>query len=52
MQEDLPLVFPVYGHTEYFSVKLLRTPHVIDVQHDMVHPIRLYHSSPLGFVVV
>src|SRR5205807_9833048 len=48
MQEDLPLVFAVYGQPEYFGVKLLRALHVIDVEHNVVHPIPLDHSSPPG----
>src|SRR5580693_5889756 len=42
-QEDLSLVFPVYSHPEYFSVKQLRPLHVIDVEHDVVHSARFDH---------
>jgi hypothetical protein len=45
VQEDLPIIFPVYGHAEYFGVKPLRTLHVTDVKHDVIHPARFYHSA-------
>src|SRR5580704_4268167 len=50
-QEDLSLVFPVYSHPEYFSVKQLRPLHVIDVEHDVVDSARFDHWSPLGSLV-
>src|SRR5271165_4562967 len=48
MQKDLFDVFPIRGQPQYFGVKLLRSLNVVDVEHDVVHPTRLDHSSLLG----
>src|SRR6516164_1317413 len=49
VQKNLSIVFPIHGHAENLGVKLLRALDIVDVQHDVVHPIRLNHRSLLKF---
>jgi hypothetical protein len=49
VQENLSFVFPIHGHAENLGVKSFRALDIVDVQHDVVHPIRLNHRSLLNF---
>src|SRR5215469_5958013 len=49
VQKNLSFVFPIHGHAENLGVKLFRARDIIDVQHDVVHPIRLNHRFLLNF---
>src|SRR5215472_5344389 len=49
VQKNLSFVFPIHGHAENLGVKSFRALDIVDVQHDVVHPIRLNHRSLLNF---
>src|SRR4051812_43055333 len=43
MQKHLVVVLPIHRHAEPAGVEILRTPHVLDMQHDVADPARLDH---------